>query len=251
MAELVLDQLGVGHGAATRLHRCSATIPAGRLTAVVGRNGAGKSTLLRAIAALSPVIGEARLDGDVIAAMSPRVRAQRLGYLPQQHDFAWAMSVRAMVALGRYAFGEASTVHHHAVDTALAACGISALAERPVDRLSGGERALAALARLLCAETPLLLLDEPVAALDAGRQYEMLELLSELARTGRTVVVVLHDVALAAQFADQILWLGDGRVIADTPATQSAITMHSKELLGRAPRWVEAGDGPPVPYFER
>jgi iron complex transport system ATP-binding protein len=239
MADLILDSLSVTVGGKTLLHPLSAALPPGRIVAVVGANGAGKSTLLRAIAALVPAGGSARLDDQTLATLSPSARARMLAYLPQSHDAAWSMPVRDMVALGRYAYGEParSPEVSAAVDAVLVQCGIADLADRPIDRLSGGEQAMAALARVLVTGCPLLLLDEPVAALDIGRQYQLLEQLSTLAATGRTLMIILHDLALVSQFADRILWLDQGRLVADTANSRAAIDTHAAPLLGRAPSW--------------
>ena len=244
MTELILDQLSVQVRGRVLLHPVTTTLHSGRITAVVGANGAGKSTLLRAIAALVPAQGTARFGDNVLATLAPRERARRLAYLPQAQDIAWPMPVRDMVALGRYAFGEAPRrVSTAAVDAVLAACGIAHLADRAANFLSGGEQAMAALARVLVTDCPLMLLDEPVAALDIGRQYQLLEQLAALATSGRTLVIVLHDLALISQFADRILWLDQGRLVADTPNSRDAIDTHAARLLGRAPTWAESNGG--------
>lgn len=241
MADLILDKLAVTTGGKTLLHPLSTVLAPGHIVAVVGANGAGKSTLLRAIAALVPTSGSACFGEQPLSTLSPGQRARTVAYLPQSHDAAWSMPVRDMVALGRYAYGEATDNPDvtTAVDEILALCGISALADRPIDRLSGGEQAMAALARVLVTGCPLLLLDEPVAALDIGRQYQLLEQLSALAASGRTLLVVLHDLALVSQFANRILWLDQGQLVADTSSSRAAIDVHAARLLGRAPQWAD------------
>lgn len=253
MTDLVLDNLAVTTGGKTRLQPLSATIRPGQIVAVVGANGAGKSTLLRAIAALVATEGVAQYDGRTLAALTPRDRARIIGYVPQAHVAAWSMPVRDMVALGQYAFGTARPPVEiaHAVDAMLAACGIAELADRPIDGLSGGEQALAALARVLLTECPILLLDEPVAALDIGRQYQVLEHLAALAATGRTLLVVLHDLALVSQFADRILWLDGGRLVADTPNSRNAFDEYAPRLLGRTPHWTSGSPTETGLYFRR
>lgn len=243
MTDLVLDGLAVTRGGRTLLHPLGARIAPGEMVAVVGPNGAGKSTLLRAIAQLVPAAGRAQFGPAALTALSPQARARLVGYLPQAHQVAWPMPVRDMVALGLYAYG---TAGHDAsgsadIDAMLDLCGIADLADRPIDRLSGGELAMAALARVLAMRTPLLLLDEPVAALDIGRQYQLLERLAALAAQGRTLLVVLHDLGLVSQFASRILWLGDGRLVADTPCSAAAIDAHAGQLMGRTPRWTSDG----------
>lgn len=249
MTELILDGLSVTRGARTLLHPLSARIAAGEIVAVVGPNGAGKSTLLRAIAQLVPAGGRAHFGAAALHALSPHHRAQLVGYLPQSHHVAWPMPVREMVKLGFYAHGTAGYGAAGAaeIDAMLALCGISHLADRSVEGLSGGELAMAALARVLVARSPLLLLDEPVAALDIGRQYQLLEGLTALAAQGRTLLIVLHDLGLVSQFASRILWLGDGHLVADTPCTADAIDAHAGPLMGRTPQWTPDG----TLYFQR
>ena len=254
MVDLILDRLAVTMEGRALLHPCTMTIRPGRFVAVVGPNGAGKSTLLRAIAGLVPAQGSAHYDDRIIAALHPAERARLIGYLPQAHDFAWPMPVRDMVALGLYAFG--GTIDRaaiaHRVDAVLAVCGIAALADRPVDRLSGGERAMAVLARVLIADTPVLLLDEPVAALDIGRQYQLLEQLAACCTAGKTVMVVLHDLGLVQQFADDILWIEGGALVANTDNSAAVIDLHAPRLLGRAPCWSGGDtDADPALYFRR
>jgi iron complex transport system ATP-binding protein len=254
MTDLMLDGLSVTINNRTLLHPCTACLSPGQFIAVVGANGAGKSTLLRAIAALAPTGGAAAYAGQPLGKLTPAERARRIGYLPQAHDFAWPMPVRDMVALGLYAFGTriAPAAAAEQADAALATLGAAQLADRPVDRLSGGERAIAVLARVLVADTPILLLDEPVAALDIGRQYQLLEQLKLMAQAGKTVIAVLHDLALVSQFSDRILWIDGGRLIADTANTAHAINAHARALLGRTPRWTTpAADSPATLFFAR
>lgn len=253
MTDLILDHLTVTAGDKVRLHPLSTAISPGQFVAVVGANGAGKSTLLRAIAALVATEGSAQYCGRSLTALTPRERARIIGYLPQAHVAAWSMPVRDMVALGQYAFGTARPPAQiaRAVDDVLAACSIAELADRPIDRLSGGEQALAALARVLITESPILLLDEPVASLDIGRQYQVLEQLAALTASGRTLLVVLHDLALVSQFADRILWLDDGHLVADTANSRDAFDEHAPRLLGRMPHWTGGAAARSGLYFRR
>lgn len=243
MTDLILDGLSVTRGARTLLHPLSARIGAGEIVAVVGPNGAGKSTLLRAIAQLVPIGGRAHFGAAALPALSPHHRARLVGYLPQSHQVAWPMPVREMVKLGFYAHGTAGSdaAGSAEIDAMLALCDISHLADRSVEALSGGELAMAALARVLVARSPLLLLDEPVAALDIGRQYQLLERLAALAAQGRTLMIVLHDLGLVSQFASRILWLGDGHLVADTPCNAASIDTHAGPLMGRTPKWTADG----------
>ncbi|MBA4748769.1 MAG: ABC transporter ATP-binding protein [Sphingopyxis sp.] len=254
MTDLILERLEVSVGGKTRLHPFSTSIRPGQIVALVGPNGAGKSTLLRAIAALVAARGQAIYGGQTIAALPPSLRARTVGFLPQSHVAGWSMPVRDMVALGQYAFGTARPPAEiaRAVDEMLAACGIAELADRPIDRLSGGEQALAALARVLLTDSPILLLDEPVAALDIGRQYQLLEQLAVLAASGRTILVALHDLTLVSQFAGRILWMDAGRIVADTPNDRAAISTQAAILFGRAVVWSDAAaEHPATAFFAR
>jgi iron complex transport system ATP-binding protein len=170
---------------------------AGTLTALCGPNGAGKSTLLRALAGLLPG-----------GTPSPR----DVAYLPQGARSAWGLTVRQVAALGRIPHGDLDMA---AVDRALAACGIADLADRRVDQISGGQARRAMLARVLATEPRVLLLDEPVADLDPAASHDVMALLRRVARDGGTVVVVLHALDLAAQYANRLVVLQGGRMVAD------------------------------------
>lgn len=254
MAEpLILDRLTVRAGGKTLLGGLSATIAPGQLTAIVGPNGAGKSTLLRAMAAIIASEGGVRMGDTDLKALRPVERARRLAYLPQAHELAWDISVADMVALGRFAFGAVPgrlrPDDAAAIARAMDDAGCAVFAQRAVTSLSGGEQALACLARVLAADTPILLADEPAAALDPANQYRVMECLSALAAEGRTVVVILHDLSLVAQFADAVLWLADGKLAAHGPASAEELAAHVPALFDRQP--VLAADGSKALYFRR
>ena len=183
--DLIIEALRVEAQGTPLIADISARFAPGQLTAIVGPNGAGKSTLLRAMAGVVPTQGTIRMGTADLTALRPAERARRLAYLPQVHELAWDISVADMVALGRFSYGAApgrlSAEDKAAVDRAMAATGCTDLAHRGVTSLSGGEAALACLARVLAAETPVLLVDEPVAALDPANQYRVMECLAALA----------------------------------------------------------------------
>lgn len=251
--DLIIDALRVEAEGAPLLADISARFAPGQLTAIVGPNGAGKSTLLRAVAGVVPARGAIRMGTADVTSLRPAERARRLAYLPQVHELAWDIRVADMVALGRFAYGAApgrlSAEDKAAVDRAMAATGCTDLAHRGVTSLSGGEAALACLARVFAAETPVLLVDEPVAALDPANQYRVMECLAALAADGRTVVAVLHDLSLVAQFAGTVLWMAGGRLAAQTPATPDAFAQYVPALFAREP--VFASDGSSALYFRR
>ena len=175
---------------------------AGELVGLIGPNGSGKTTLLRTLCGLeSPLAGHVALAGDPISALSPAVRARRIGYLPQHAVFHWPLTVANAVALGRHAnaaslFGSAAADRTIIAD-ALAATGLSAMAERPVNELSGGEAMRVHIARLLAGGHAALIADEPVTSLDPRYQLELLAILRRQAGAGIGVVLSLHDVPLA------------------------------------------------------
>jgi iron complex transport system ATP-binding protein len=195
-------------------------IEPGALTIVVGPNGAGKTTLLRALAGLLPPSqGGVTVGSRPLTSLSAAERARTIAYLPQSGSIAWPIPVRSVVALGRMPHGERST-HltdrgEAAVAAAIAAAGLHGFEARPATELSGGERARVLLARALATQAPILLADEPVAALDPRHQLLVLDVLREQARGGASVVAVMHDLPLAARFADRVLLMREGRIEAD------------------------------------
>jgi iron complex transport system ATP-binding protein len=191
----------------------------GRIHGLIGPNGAGKSTLLKALAGLiAPERGELRLGGTPLADIEPAERARRIAYLPQGGDVAWPLSVMQLVTLGRLPhrtlFRAQCARDAAAIARALARMDAGAMAALRADRLSAGERARVLLARALAVEAPILLADEPVAALDPLHQLEVMHTLREEAAGGAMVVVVLHDLTLAARFCDRLLLLNHGRIAA-------------------------------------
>lgn len=221
---------------ADRLHNVSLSIEPGTITAICGPNGAGKSTLLECLAGLLDQDGgHVSLDGVDFDRLDKRDRARRIGYLPQEHEIAWDVPVRSLVALGRLPHGDSLT---EPVDASLAALDIAGLAERRAQSLSGGETARALLARVLAGEPDWILADEPLAALDLGHQLALLSYLHRAARSGKGVVIVLHDLAHAMNHADRVIVLDRGRIAADGPPQEalSADIIHS--IYGVTSEWM-------------
>ncbi|WFB09852.1 heme ABC transporter ATP-binding protein [Streptomyces sp. LX-29] len=210
-------------------------VTAGEVLALVGPNGAGKSTLLAALAAdLAAEGGTVRIAGRPVADWSARELALRRAVLPQSATLSFPFTVEEVVRMGRapWAGTAAEDEDDEAVRAALAAAEVAEFAGRPFSALSGGERARVALARVLAQRTGLLLLDEPTAALDLRHQELVLRLCRERAAAGDAVVVVLHDLGLAAAYADRVAVLHKGRVAADGPPAE----VFDAELLSRVYR---------------
>ncbi|MGE0715456.1 MAG: ABC transporter ATP-binding protein [Alphaproteobacteria bacterium] len=250
MAALSLAGVGVHLDGRGVVDGVTLDVAKGALVALVGPNGAGKTTLLRAVAGILPHVGRVLVAGRDAATLTPAMRARAVAYLPQQRDIAWRLSARDVVALGRLPHRPAgrgpSEADRAAVERALRDVDAATLADRPATRLSGGERARVLLARALAQEAPLLLVDEPTAALDPFHQLHVMALLRARADEGASVVAVLHDLASAARFAHSVVLMDRGRVVASgPPATVLTVdhlarTYRVHPLAGRheGERWI-------------
>lgn len=205
----------------------------GELVAVVGANGAGKSTLLRLLAGdLRPAEGEVLLGGRPLGSFRAAELARLRSVLPQQSRIEFSFTVRQVVEMGRspHLSGRAAPASHAAaVEAAMRAADVAALAERAFPGLSGGEQARACLARVLAQETPVVLLDEPTAALDIRHQHQVLTVIRGLAAKGRAVLAVVHDLNLAAAYATRVVAMHRGVIAADGPPAE----VLTAEVLSR------------------
>ncbi len=215
------------------LNDVSLALSSGHLVALVGPNGAGKTTLLRALAGLVPSEGAIEVGGAALSSLTLRERARQFAYLPQGHIVHWPLPARDIVALGRYPHGTTDPARLTPKDTeavlrAMQATDVVEFSERRVTELSGGERSRVALARVLAVEAPVILADEPTASLDPRHQFDVMKSLRASADKGVLVIVVTHDLGLAARFADTVLVLSDGRLVSQGAPAEAL----SEKIMG-------------------
>ncbi len=211
--------LTLAHGHTPVVRELDVELPPHRVTAIVGPNGCGKSTLLSGLARLlAPREGAVLLNGRELASISTREVARTVGLLPQSATAPDGLTVRDLVRYGRQPhqglLRQWSKADAEAVEAALDAADLRELADRRLETLSGGQRQRAWIAMAVAQDTEILMLDEPTSALDIGHQLEVLEMVRGLAARGRTVVLVLHDLTTACRYADHMLALSDGRIVA-------------------------------------
>jgi iron complex transport system ATP-binding protein len=234
---LTARSLNVKLAGRTVLSDVSFDLSSGHLVALVGPNGAGKTSLLRAVAGLVASSGAIHICGDALSSLTMRERARRFAYLPQGHIVHWPLPARDIVALGRYPHGvtdpaRLSSGDAEAVRRAMQAADVMALGDRRVTELSGGERSRVALARVLAVEAPVVLADEPTSSLDPRHQIDVMKTLRAAAHAGTLVIVVTHDLGLAARFADAVLVLSDGRLVSQGPPAQALAEQVLGEVFG-------------------
>jgi iron complex transport system ATP-binding protein len=241
---LEVDGATLAYGDRVVLDHLDLVVPPGEISIIVGANACGKSTLLRAMARLlAPAAGSVLLDGAPISAMPTKKVATVLGLLPQTPIAPEGIVVADLVGRGRYPhqglFARWTSADDDAVAEALEATGSLELAERPVDELSGGQRQRVWISMALAQRTDVLLLDEPTTFLDVSHQVDVLDLLTDLNRSrGTTIVIVLHDLNLAARYADHLFAVKNGRVFASgsprevvTPDTVEAVFGMSSRVI--------------------
>lgn len=205
-----------GLAAPGRLEATDLSLSPNSLTLLVGPNGAGKTSLLNGLSGIGDISGEVRIAGIDLRSLPPPERIHRLALLPASRDLRWPLKARDLVALGLGGVRD-----DEAVLAALASLDAEILADRRVDRLSTGERARILLARALVARAAVLLLDEPAANLDPRWQLRVIDRLRAEARRGAAVLASLHDLALARVYADRVIVMDGGRIVADGPPDQA------------------------------
>lgn len=235
-ARLTARDLTLRYGDRVVSTRLDLDVPDGAFTAIVGPNACGKSTLLRALVRLlRPDSGQVEYDGREVGGYPAKALAKQLGFLPQDPLAPDDIKVRQLVGRGRFPHQSLlalwSPQDGAAVDAAMAAAGVADLADRPVQELSGGQRQRVWVAMVLAQQTPYLLLDEPTSFLDITHQYQLLGLLAELRDEGRTVIAVLHDINQACRFADHLVAMKDGRVVAEGVPTDIVDAALIKEVF--------------------
>jgi iron complex transport system ATP-binding protein len=218
--KLEARNIAVRFGQAAVLRNVDLAVASGEMVGLIGPNGSGKTTLLRVLANLrAPDGGNVTLDKRDLDAVGERELAKKIAYLAQGGDVHWSMRVEALVGLGRLphrrAFRDQGRSDTAAIERAMNAADVVSLRDRTMTHLSGGERMRVLLARALAVEAALLLADEPVAALDPLHQLRVMELLRDAARGGTGVIVVLHDLSLAARFCERLVLIAEGDVIAE------------------------------------
>ena len=232
MTELVVSKVRVEIDEVALVRDADFSLSPGELVALLGPNGAGKSSLVKASLGLIPIVsGQCRLGGQDVVALNPQARARQLSYLPQNRPLAWPNTVRDIVALGRFchgaALGRLGPIDREAVAQALSACHLNEFAHRRADTLSGGELARVHCARAFASQTPLLIADEPTAALDPHHQFKVMDLFQRYVSSGGGALVILHDLELAARYATRLIWMKQGEIVADGPP---ASTLTAKRI---------------------
>lgn len=252
MEAVRVTNLSVSYGETPVIREMNLAIPAGKISIIIGANGCGKSTLLKTVARiLKPSAGEIYIDGKNIRSRKPKNIAKQMAFLPQTPKCPEQITVRELVAYGRFpyrkAIGGMDMHDKEQVDWAIAETGLQEFADRLVESLSGGQRQRAWIAMTLAQETPTILLDEPTTYLDMAHQLEVLTLLQKLNRQKHyTIVMVLHELNQACRFADHIIGMKNGAVICEG-SPKDAITRETlKQIYGIDATLQESPDGYPI-----
>lgn len=256
MSQICVENVSVDFDGAAILRDVSVRIQKGEFVALVGPNGAGKSSLMKcALGAITPNSGRARIGDEDAAMMDPTTRARLVAYLPQIRPAAWPVLVEDIVALGRYAYGAtaapARRENEDAIVAALSACGLDHLRGRRSDTLSGGELARVHCARAFAANAPFLFADEVTNSLDPAGQLDVMTLIRAQVDAGVGALAILHDINLAATFADRIVWMKSGQILADGPPRDTVSADTMSEIFGVDAAVTEINGARSVSYAKR
>lgn len=218
------------------LNSVSVSLKPGEITVICGPNGAGKSTLLMVLAGLLvPTQGKTIIANEDLKRMEPQARAKQIGYLAQGGGVAWDVAVENLIRLGRLPHGD---LGEHEVERVIQLLDLEHLRYRPISKISGGERARVLLARVLVGEPKWVLADEPMAALDLSHQKSLLTSFRMAADAGTGIVLILHDLTLAMNYADRVIILKDGNVVADATPESALRPENIADVWGSDVRWV-------------
>lgn len=238
MSELTVKGLSRKAGKVTLFQDICLKMKPGELIVLLGPNGAGKSSLLQTIVGYTPADeGSVMLDGADVLRMSPKNRARYMSYLPQKRHFAWPLKVKDVLKLGRFS-QVVQTLPEHVLNKFGEKYNLFELLERTVDTLSGGELARVHCARLFASKTPFVFADEPIVGLDPKYQFEVLDIFKEYTINRGCAIIVLHDFELAARYADRLIWLKNGKVLADGPPQETLTTARIDDIYNVTSKFV-------------
>lgn len=252
---LEIRQLHAGYGGTEILRGITLSAPAGKVTAIVGPNGCGKSTLLKAIAGINPsASGQILFDGQRLDALPPRELARLVAYLPQNRQVP-EITAERLVLHGRFPYLSYPRRYRRQdleiARKAMEDMGIHELGQREMSTLSGGQRQKVYLAMVLAQDTPVVLMDEPTTFLDISHQIQLMEQARFLARQGKTVVMVLHDLSMALQRGDHLAVMAEGRILCQGSAEAVYTGGCLEDAFGIRVLRVRTGEGWQYYYGER
>lgn len=231
-SDIKFSDLSVSIGGQQIIKSLSASIKAGSITAIIGPNGSGKTTLLSALVGLRKITGEVKLGEDNIYDMPSKIRAQKIGYLPQKNEVNWNVSVSNLVKFGAMPYNLTGQKNSDSIEKAIDLTNISHLTNRKAMDLSGGELSRALFARVLAGNPEWVMLDEPMAHLDLAHQLDMIDLLKSIKANGKNIVIILHDLHQAAQLADNIIIMKDGLIDSQGPTSEVLNLAMLKRVFG-------------------
>ncbi len=242
MSLLSVQNLSVSLGNRLVIRGVDLAVAPGELVGLIGPNGAGKTTLMRAMLGLIPADGQSNLAG-----LNETARAKAVAWMPQERHVAWPISVEALAMLGRLPHrawnASPSLQDQQAVVQALSQVGLQGFEKRPATELSAGERTRALIARALAQQAPLVMADEPIAGLDPAHQMSTMQTFSALAAEGRSVILSIHDLGLAARYCTRLIMVGGQQVVADGKPADVLTEAHLAAVFGIAAHLSDSADG--------